>query len=61
MVQKHGLDPIDIEKEFTFWLENHKEASGMKKSTGKYAGSAAKLRRRVEAKQARSKKKRKRR
>ena len=61
MVQKHGLDPMDIEKEFTFWLENHKEAAGMKKSTGKYAGSAAKLRRRVEAKQARSKKKRKRR
>ena len=61
MVQKHGLDPIDIEKEFTFWLENHKEAASMKKSTGKYVGSAAKLRRRVEAKQARSKKKRKRR
>lgn len=58
MVQKHGLDPIDIEKEFNFWLENHKEAASMKKSTGKYAGSAAKLRRRVEAKQARSKKKR---
>ena len=58
MVQKHGLDPLDIEKEFNFWLENHKEAAGMKKSTGKYAGSAAKLRRRVEAKQARSKKKR---
>ena len=58
MVQKHGLDPLDIEKEFTFWLENHKEAAGMKKSTGTYAGSAAKLRRRVEAKQARSKKKR---
>lgn len=61
MVQKHGLDPMDIEKEFNFWLENHKEAIGMKKSTGKYAGSADKLRRRVEAKQARSKKKRKRR
>lgn len=55
MVQKHGLDPADIEKEFTWWLENHQEASKMKKSTGKYAGSADKLRRRVEAKKARRK------
>lgn len=59
MVQKHGLDPADIEKEFTWWLENHQEASKMKKSTGKYAGSAAKLRRRVESKKSRSRKRRK--
>lgn len=55
MVQKHGLDPIDVEKEFNFWLENHKEATKMKKSTGKFAGSATKLRRRIEAKHKREK------
>lgn len=60
VVQKHGLDPADIEKEFTWWLENFKDAKGLRKSEGKYAGSAAKLRRRVEAKQSRSRKRKRR-
>lgn len=60
VVQKHGLDPVDIEKEFTWWLENHQEAKNMKKSVGKYAGSASKLRKRVEGKQARSRKRKRR-
>ena len=54
MVERHGLSPSDIEENFNYWLENHQYTKGLKKSTGKYAGSAEKLRRRVEAKKSRT-------
>ena len=51
LIVKHHLDPLDVEQEFEWWLENHKDAKGLRPSTGKYAGSAKRLRSRIERKQ----------
>lgn len=49
IVEKHGLDVSQIQKDFEFWLdrENIDIASKMKQSTGKSKGSATRLRERI--------------
>lgn len=58
IVEKHGLDPAAVQRDFEFWLDetNRNIARKMKPSTGKSAGSARRLRDRIQKQKKRQRK-----
>ena len=58
IVEKHGIDPAAVKRDFEFWLDesNRNIARKMKPSTGKSVGSARRLRDRIQKQKKRQRK-----
>ena len=52
-VERHKMDPEKVAERFQYWLENRQELENLKPSKGKSAGSARRIRERIERKKAR--------